>query len=198
MQVTRDELRRHYASLSDEMLAEIDPAGLTDVARTCYLREVDERGLAGEAAPATADAEVEDSLEADPDWLDHAACPCSYTATPGSNHAPDAARARDVLLAANVPCHLSLSTADPRNADSQAYDEYRVLVPEPLNLKAISVLDKEVFNVELEDDWRAHFAALSDDELREVRPEVVCAGLLDRVDRLTRAYNDEIARRRPQ
>ena len=43
----------------------------------------------------------------------------------------------------------------------------------------------------------AQIQKLSDDELREVRPDVVCAGLLDRVDRLTRAYNDEVARRKP-
>lgn len=89
-----------------------------------------------------------------------------------------------------------MSSPDPRTEDSPAYEEYRVLVPASLNLKAISVLDKEIFNAELEADWRTHFAALSDGELRELRPEVVCAGLLDRVDRLTRAYNEEVARRK--
>ena len=202
MQITSDELRRHYASLSDEELREMDPAGLTELARKCYEHEVDKRGLAEEAAPATsaggdAGEDLAESSDVEPDWLDHAACACSYTAFPGSNHAPDAARARDALLAAAVPCHLSVSAPDPRNEDPQAYDEYRVMVPESLNLKAISVLDKEIFNADLEADWRTHFAALSDDELREVRPDVVCAGLLDRVDRQTRAYNDEVARRKP-
>ena len=200
MQITSEELRRHYASLSDEEIEEIDPAGLTEVARKCYEREVDARGLTAEAAPpgAREDAveDVEESYEAEPDWLEHAACACSYTAFPGTNHAPEAARAHDALVAAGVPCHLSVSSPDGGSEDPQAYEEYRVLVPESLNLKATSVLDKEIFNAELEADWRAHFAALSEEELREVRPEVVCAGLLDRVDRLTRAYKDEVARRR--
>ena len=196
MQVTSDELRQHYASLSDEMLRETDPTGLTEVARKCYEREVEKRGLAGDATPPPADGDVEEIFEVEPDWLEHAACPCSYTAFPGSNHAPDAARARDALLAAEVPCHLSVISPDPQNEDSPTFDEYRVLVPESLNLKAISVLDKEIFNAELEADWRTHFAALPDEELHAVKPAVICAGLLDRVDRLTRAYDDEIARRR--
>lgn len=206
MQVTSEELRRRYASLSDEEIQEIDPEGLTELARKCYEREVEARGLAGEAAPpgAREDAgedageEPEESYEAEPDWLERAACACSYTAFPGTNHAPDAARARDALLAAGVPCHLSVSSPEPESDDPQAYDEYRVLVPESLHLKATSVLDKEIFNAELEADWRAHFATLSERELREVKPEVVCAGLLDRVDRLTRAYRDEIARRKSE
>jgi len=200
MQVTSEELRRHYASLSDEEIEEIDPEGLTEAARKCYEREVEARGLTGDEAPpgAREDAgeDVEESFETEPDWLDHAACACSYTAFPGSSHAPDAARARDALLAAGVPCHLSVSSPDRESDDPQAYDEYRVLVPESLHLKATSVLDKEIFNAQLEADWRAHFASLSEQELREVKPEVVCAGLLDRVDRLTRAYRDEIARRK--
>ena len=63
-------------------------------------------------------------------------------------------------------------------------------------LNAISVLDKEIFNAELEADWRTHFAALSDEQLHALKPEVICAGLPDRVERLTRAYHDEIAKRR--
>jgi hypothetical protein len=91
-----------------------------------------------------------------------------------------------------------VASPDPRHEDVHHFDEYRALVPASLNLKAISVLDKEIFNADLEADWRAHFAALSDEELRALNPEIICAGLLDRVERLTRAYTDEIARRRPQ
>ena len=75
------------------------------------------------------------------------------------------------------------------------YDEYRVLVPEPLNLKAISIPDRDIFNPRLESDWRAHFAARSDEELAQLSPDVICAGLVDRVERLKRAFDDEIARR---
>ena len=196
MKVTPDELRQYYASLSDEMLLRIDPADLTDAARRCYESEFAERHLQPDAGPLPAAEALEEEFEVEPDWLEHAACPCSFTAVPGSNRAPDAERAREVLLAAGIPCHLSATPPDPRNEDSKRYDEYRVLVPASLNLKAISVLDKEIFNADLVADWITHFADLSDEELRALNPVVICAGLLDRVERLTRAYNDEIARRR--
>ena len=199
MQVTPDELRQYYASLSDEMLQEIDPAYLTDAARRCYESEFAKRDLSPDDRPLpAAEEDVEEGFEVEPDWMEYAACPCFFTAVPGSNHAHDAERAREVLQAAGIPCHLSVASADPPNEDVQRFDEYRALVPASLNLKAISVLDKEIFNTDLEADWRAHFAALSDEELRALNPEIICAGLLDRVERLTRAYNDEIARRRPK
>jgi hypothetical protein len=198
LQVTPDELRRYYASVSDEMLLEIDPASLTDAARTCYQSEVANRGLSPDAVPLPVEEYIEGSFEVEPDWMEYAACPCSFTAVPGSNHAHDAERARDVLRAAGVPCHLSVASPDPPSEQVQRFDEYRALVPASLNLKAISVLDKEIFNADLEADWSAHFAELSDAELRALNPEIICAGLLDRVERLTRAYTGEIARRSPK
>jgi hypothetical protein len=183
------------------MLLDLDPADLTDAARKCYESEFAKRGLSPDGGPPPAEGHAAESFEVEPDWMEHAACPCSFTAIPGSNHASDAERAREVLLAARIPCHLSVMPADAdsrdaQNEDSQRFDEYRVLVPASLNLKAISVLDKEIFNADLEADWRTHFAELSDEELRALNPEDFCAGLLDRVERLTRVYTEEIARRR--
>jgi hypothetical protein len=197
LQVTPDELRQYYASLSDEMLQEIDPASLTDAARECYESEFAKRDLSPDALPLPADGDLEEGFEVEPDWMEYAACPCSFSAVPGSTHAHDAERAREVLRAAGIPCHLSVASPDPRQDDAPRFDEYRALVPASLNLKAISVLDKEIFNADLEADWRAHFAALSDEDLRALNPDIICAGLLDRVERLKRAYTDEIARRRP-
>ncbi len=203
MHPTSDDLRRHYASLSDEELQELDPAELTEVARQCYEEEIARRQLpgentTGEGAVAAFEDETEEDVEVDTDWLEHAACACSFMAGPGSNHAEDAARARDALLAAGIPCQLELVSGNPTGEQGPRHDEYRVLVPEPLNLKAISVLDRDIFNPQLEADWRAHFAELSDDELAQLAPDVMCAGLVDRVERLKRAFNDEIARRIPK
>ncbi len=200
MRPTDDDLRRHYASLSDEELQELDPTELTDLARRCYEEEVARRQapedlVTEERASPALDYETADCVDVDEDWLEHASCPCSFTAVPGSNHADDAARAEDALLAAGIPCQLDVVPADPGSEQGPRYDEYRVLVPEPLNLRAMSVLDRDIFNPQLEADWRAHFAALSDEELAQLTPDVICAGLLDRVERLKRAFNDEIARR---
>ena len=197
MQISDEDLRRHYASLSDEELLAMEPGDLTDAARRWYSVEVDKRGLnaAGQPGRATRGAApmstaTRDFGEPEPDWVDSAACACSWVASPGTNHAPDAEHAREVLQAAGIPCHLSV-----RRPDSDQHESYEVLVPGALTLVATSVLDKEIFNPELEADWRAHFEGLSDEELEALDPDAICAGLLDRVDRLTRVYEEEVARR---
>jgi predicted RNase H-like HicB family nuclease len=43
------------------------------------------------------------------------------------------------------------------------------------------VLDREIFNPEVEAEWAAHFQALSDEELHALSPEAICAGLQDRI-----------------
>jgi len=129
------------------------------------------------------------------DWLSDAACACSFSTRPGQFSA-DADNAREVLEAAGIPCRIDVHEVDPLRDEPPPYQEYRVMVPGALNLRATSVLDKELFNAGLESEWRAHFAALSDEELRVLNPDVICAGLKDRIERLTRAYNDEIAGRR--
>jgi hypothetical protein len=193
---TSDDLRRHYASLSDGELEDLDPTELTDVARQCYEEEIARRQPAEEqGAPASPEHQAEEFADVDEDWLEHAACACSFTAAPGSNHAGDAEHAQDALIEAGIPCQLEMVPGDATKEHGQRYDEYRLLVPEPLNLKAISVLDRDIFNPQLEADWRAHFAALSDEELAQLSPDVLCAGLVDRVERLKRAFNDEVGQR---
>ena len=55
------------------------------------------------------------------------------------------------------------------------------MVPAGLELTATSVLDQHLFNDELESGWRANLEALTDEELRDLDPDLLCAGLLDRV-----------------
>ena len=199
MQINLDDLREHYQSLTDDELLEINPDDLTEAARSCYDAEVARRGLFADQEPASeaeSDEEPQDSdAAADPGWLADAAVACSYTSVPGSNAASDADHARDVLQAAGIPCQISVLENDPNNADGPTFPEFRVMVPGALNLKATSILDKEIFNVGLEAEWRSHFEALTDAQLRALTPDVICAGLADRIARLKRAYNDELSRR---
>ena len=65
-----------------------------------------------------------------------------------------------------------------------------------LLLLATSVLDREIFNAEQESEWRSHLAILSDAELDALSVDAICGGLRDRIDRLTRAYREEVADRR--
>ena len=199
MALNIENLRRHYASLTDEALEEIDPADLTAEARQCLDAELAKRVPAEEEQAGAEDAEAEAIEEGDPDvepdWIEGAALAISYGATPGSDRGADAEHARRVLLAAGVPCYVAMPEPNPDD-DYFPNGEYRVLVPGPLSMKAGAILEKEIFNPELEESWRAHFTAISDDELRALKPDVICAGMRDRIERLTRLYNQEVARRR--
>ena len=191
MKIDTDYLRRHYAEISDEALREIERTELVEAAQKCYDEEVARRRStpAPSAAPVTREV-VDDGDEADPSWLEGAACVCTFTNAPGSDSQFDAAEARDAIEAAGIPCHIALeATGEERRS------EYRVLVPASRTLEAMSILDRDVFNARLEAEWTAHLAGLSDSELRALSPDLICAGLLDRAERLRRAYEDELARR---
>jgi len=214
MQIDRQELSAHYASLSDEELLELDRAELTEVAQRFYDSELAKRHLTpadtetpvephGRAAPVDA-AEGADEDEDDaavinfdagpePDWLEDAACARSYAVLPGGS-AADAGDAHDALVAAGIPCHISVKTFDPNDPKPQYY--YCVMVPGARNLEAASALAMAIDNPKEEEMWRAHFEVLSDEELRVLKFDAICAGLRDRLARLKRAYDDEVARRK--
>jgi hypothetical protein len=217
MKLNIEDLRQHYTSLSDEALRAIDRNELVEIARQCYDQELAQReplkkkpDLPKPAVRATPLSEpeheedmqevTEDELEEEggedpPEWLEEAACVCTFAMFTGSGASVDAENARDVLTEAGIPCHVTLRRIDPSQSPPPR-SEYRVMVPGGLNLDAASVLDKEIFNAEIESEWRAHFAVLSDEDLLGVNQEVLFAGLLDRVERVRRAYHEEVARRR--
>jgi hypothetical protein len=56
-------------------------------------------------------------------------------------------------------------------------------------------LDSDIFNAEFEAGWRTHLEVLSDQEVRAMNPQVVFCGLFDRMERVTRAYSEELSRR---
>lgn len=191
LEIRPENLRKHYASLSDEALLAIDRGGLTENAQTCYDEELAERGL----FPGADDVPLVDGGP-QPEWLEDAFCVCSFAASPGVYAAPDAAKACEALEAAGIPCHISAHEIhDPQNAAAPRR-EFRVMVPGGFNLEATSILDQKLFNPEIEADWKTHFQELSDEEFQAVNPESICAGLLDRANRLRKAYDEEAARRR--
>jgi hypothetical protein len=192
-------LRQHYASLSDEALRAIDRTELVEAARQCYDQEVAQRKASLQRRSPTPVDHRDDAageVEGDkPNWLEEAACVGTFVAYPGNDAGPAAVDAQNVLRAAGIPCHVAGEEIVPEAPAPQAQFEYRVMVPGALNLKAVSVLDKEIYNPKLEADWKAHFEELSDEELRGLNPDVICAGMQDRIERLRKAYDDEIARR---
>jgi hypothetical protein len=146
-----------------------------------------------------------------PDWLEDTVCACSFATHPRDIHLPMAGKARAILRRAGIPFYITMDQDEdnalqvppaPRYSrhvgDSSALPQnamIRVMVPGTLVLLATSVLDREIFNEEKETEWRNHFEGLSDEELRALDPEIFCAGYLDLVARLRRAYEDEVARR---
>jgi hypothetical protein len=201
MQIDRRELQGHYAALSDEELLALDRAELTGVAQTFYDAEFTKRHLARVETGSSGDSNGSDppssALSADddraePDWLEDATCAVAYGVLPNGSAASDAESVRKVLLAAGIPCRVSLKVLNPDKPDMRYYC---VMIPGAHNLEAASVLNLEINNPQEESLWRAHFASLSNEELRGLKFEVICAGLQDRLARLKRAYGDEIAQR---
>jgi hypothetical protein len=215
MAVDIEFLRGHYASLSDEALDAIDRADLVDAARQCYDEEMGRRRPVARPvarppaaarvspAPGLRDPNSRDE-EADagdlptggdePDWMDEASEVYSRVESPGTALAQDVANARDFLVAEGIPCYLEVVTEE--KSVSPASVRWRVLVPGNLNLRAMGVLERDIFNPEFVAQYETHLETLSDDELREMNPELVFVGLFDRIERVTKAYEDEMARRR--
>ncbi len=190
MQISREDIARHYASLSEEELLELDPVELTDVALQCYEHEMQRRNLLEEedaSGPAPVAGHHDDTAA---DWLDTAATACSFQIGSGRDYAQEAERACAVLSDAGVPSEVM---------DEQGVDGgpsfLSVMVPAALSLKATSILDRDLFNQELEETWRAHFDELSDAQLRALHPDELCAGFLDRAARLKRVYQEALASR---
>jgi hypothetical protein len=195
MEISRDKLSRHYASLRDAELLAIDRNELTDVARQRYDDELTARGLAVEEEAGEEEASEVELTEAEDDeltadWLDSAAVACSFQAVSGRRYGEDAERACTILRNAGIPSHV-LSEDQEGNGP----DLLNVMVPGALSLKAASVLDRDLFNAEMEDAWRAHFDELSDDDLRAFDSDDLCAGLLDRAARLKRVYEEAVVSR---
>ena len=189
VQISREDLCRRYASLSDGELLAIDPGDLTGLALECYESEVESRRLSEEMTQGEAPVEVYTQDGPPPDWLETAATACSFQSGHGQRYAEDAARACEVLSDAGVPCRVVDEQEEGRPALMS------VVVPGALILKAASILDRDLFNEELEENWRVHFDALSDEELHALSAEDLCAGILDRATRLKRIFEEALASR---
>jgi len=199
MPIDLEYLRRHYASLSDEALQELDRSELVEAAQKCYDEELVRRKPIGPTTPSVQTADLESDLpeyDNKPEWLDDASEVFSQVEAAGVTTAPEIANARDALEAAGIPCYLDLSDppkeVPPTRKPSRLW---RLMVPGNLNQRATSILERDIFNADFEAEWKTHLEMLSDEELRAMDPQVAFCGLFDRVERVTRAFDEEIARR---
>jgi hypothetical protein len=189
MQVSREDLSKNYASLCDLELLAIDRNELTDLALQCYDHEVEHRHLSEKTEPDDLALEM-DAHDDVPDWLDTAYTACSFQVGTGARYAEEAEQACTILRDAGIP-----SQVVTEHKDGVRPDLISVMVPAALSLKATSVLDRDMFNQELEETWRNHFDELSDEELCVLNADDLCSGLLDRAARLKRVYEEALARR---
>jgi hypothetical protein len=204
MRIDRRELGRHYASITDEELLALNREDLTETARVIYDLEIGRRGLNADSSfekePDASGTTLRQSgifIEGegpDPDWLQNAACACSFAVTPGDSGAEKASQAQTALQAAGIPSCLRAAQAEERS-DGRSNYELNVMVPLAQMLSAASILERDFFNVEFESEWRAQLQMFSDKDLRALDPAIFCAGLLDRVARMKKAYAEELAKR---
>jgi hypothetical protein len=135
----------------------------------------------------------EEAMSEAPEWLEEGISVFALQMTPGDESAGRLDDAVTILEDAGIPCHAVIKEVE--RAGRQAILEGELMVPTSHHLRASSLLDLHLLNEELEDEWKGHFATLSDDELMEMEAEDLVAGLRDRAERLVRAYEDELLKR---
>ena len=198
MRIDPQDLRRHYASLSDGEFGALDRNDLVEVAQKIYDEERARRVAARAQNAADASEADEDVVEAEeewdsetaPPWLPDAVSAYSFEMHRHHQDASDIAQVRAVLRAAGIPCYLVTEQTEREDVDVCS-----LMVPGALSLHATSVLDRDIFNEQQEEIWRSQLEALSDTDLGALNPRIFCAGFLDRAARLQRAYEEEMGRR---
>ncbi len=175
MQVDLEELRRYYASLSDQALLELRPDDLTDVANECCDAELLRRGLRRPEESADEAAAHEDPC---PDeaaewgearrlfmrsvpWAKNAVTVHTFSS------APEAEQARDALEEAGIPAAIA--------GDEIRSARFNLMVPEASLEDAQGVLDAAIFHPVFEDTLEGHFAVFTDEELADMDRELLPA-----------------------
>jgi hypothetical protein len=154
MHVNLDDVRRHYASLSDKAFQELDRTELVEAAQRCYDEELARRKPSGLTKTVDQTAEFENQLpdgDNEPQWMEEASEVYSQVDRAGAMPAPDIANARDALEAAGIPCYLDLS--DPPEEEPPPPKPtrlWRLMVPGNLNQRATSILERDIFNADFE------------------------------------------------
>ena len=139
MDVTAEDFRRYYSSLSDEALLETDTAELVEVARACYAGEIARRGLDSPppdeeqaAAPGSGSGKAEERI-----------CIVEY------DYPDEAEIARGLLEAAGIPATIESDQAISMMNFAGAVSVVRLLVPASLGDQALQMLATPLSDEEL-------------------------------------------------
>lgn len=180
MAIDLEQLRRQYSEMTDDALLEIEREELVDEALQCLDHELAHRGLSVARQYAT----VPEGEE--PDWLGEA-----MTAMSSVGGEVSVTDARRVLDRAGIACFIV--DREPEKDGDPVVNQ--LVVPTGQHLLALSILDRDFFNPQTEADWKSHFEALNDQELLDIDADLLVAGMRDRIERLVRAYEDELLKR---
>jgi hypothetical protein len=133
MQIDPEEFRKHYASLSDEGLLEINRDELADVAQQCYDEELAQRGIVFEAeTPEVSKASPGAPPE---DW----ALAATYLT------AEEANLAHSMLESAEIPARLASNNTSAWSGTG----EIQLLVPAAMMEEAENILASPISDEEL-------------------------------------------------
>jgi hypothetical protein len=187
LEIDLEQLRRQYAGLTDEALLEIEADDLVDAARQCYDAELVQRRIRPEKRQSAAIDGPDAAAfvqEGEPDWIGDAMSVMSMMDV-------SVLDARNILDQAGIPCYVAPREPELRGA-AFTYD---LLVQPGRYLLAVSILDRDLLNLQAEDEWKAQFAGLTDQDLMDLDADLLVAGMRDRIERLVRTYEDELLKR---
>lgn len=154
MNVTAEELRKYYDSLSDAALLSIDKSDLTELGLACYEEECERRSLA-ESVPGS--AELPSSPQADAPAAAHLA-----RVAEGLSY-EEVRYARELLASAGIPAEGG--NTNPGSAFTNAAGDFYLQVPEELAEQARQILEVPLTDEELA--AQAEQAALDEDATEE-------------------------------
>lgn len=217
MKIDPEDLRRHYESLSDEGLLDIDRADLAPMAQGIYDQEIARRSLdalpeleeepyhrgmpifkPGEGGAIAGELGPDEGNDGPPPaWLEDAACPWSAYVNSQAGYISTGAEVQTALREAGIPSRIVVKPPEPE-PPSAPRGLYCVMVPGDFGTRACSVVERKIFNRDAETEWRSQLQSFSDEELRALNPEDFWGAYLDRAERMQRAYRDEIARRKEE
>ena len=120
-----------------------------------------------------------------PEWIKDAVSAATF----GEDETETIQEAEEFLSQVGIDCYVFKRF--PEREDQNVV--FQILVQPGQHLAALAILDRDLFNPR--EDMEALFAPLTDQELLDIDESVIVTGMKDRMERMVRAYEDELLKR---